>query len=131
MRALELAIDRGRRARLHRLSITRFGGQRLVACVEERVELGTRSPLKLDLYRHAVEKHVAPACATRLGELTVPHCRPLPATRLPSQGLLDGEALPRGAVGHLSVGGGGAACRSTLFVTPRRLSSIVTGRRKR
>ena len=41
--------------------------------VEERVAAGTRSPSTLDLYRHAVEKHIGPGLGgLRLGELTVP-----------------------------------------------------------
>lgn len=36
-----------------------------LASIEERVERGTRSPSTLDLYRHAVERHVVP----QLGEL--------------------------------------------------------------
>lgn len=36
-----------------------------LASIEERVERGTRSPTTLDLYRHAVERHVVP----QLGEL--------------------------------------------------------------
>lgn len=41
--------------------------------LEERVERGTRSASTLDLYRHAVEKHVRPGLGDlRLGELTVP-----------------------------------------------------------
>lgn len=36
-----------------------------LALIEERVERGTRSPSTLDLYRHAVERHVVP----QLGEL--------------------------------------------------------------
>lgn len=41
--------------------------------VEERVERGTRSHSTLDLYRHAVERHVGPGLGDlRLGELTVP-----------------------------------------------------------
>ena len=41
--------------------------------VEERVSAGTRSASTLDLYRHAVDKHVDPGLGgLRLGELTVP-----------------------------------------------------------
>ncbi|GAA4411238.1 site-specific integrase [Fodinibacter luteus] len=73
MRALELAVTVGDEPGFSASAKLGDAATAWLVVVEERVERGTRSHTTLDLYRHAVEKHVGPGLGDlRLGELTVP-----------------------------------------------------------
>ncbi len=69
------------------------------------MERGTRSPTTLDLYRHAVERHVdpEPRGASAVGDHDSP-ARPVPAGHPANEGLLDREALPHDPVRDLRLG---------------------------
>ena len=73
MKALELAMTVGDEPVFIASSSLSKAADDWLQVLEERVERGTRSASTLDLYRHAVEKHVRPGLGDlRLGELTVP-----------------------------------------------------------
>ncbi|MGL5829003.1 MAG: hypothetical protein ACRC0L_05475 [Angustibacter sp.] len=73
MTALELALVVGDEPVLAGSSRLADAADAWLAVVEERVQRGTRSTTTLDLYRHAVDKHVAPGLGQlRFRELTVP-----------------------------------------------------------
>lgn len=73
MTALQLALIVGDEPGFTASSSLAKAADAWLEVLEERVELGTRSATTLDLYRHAVHKHIGPGIGElRLGELTVP-----------------------------------------------------------
>lgn len=73
MTALQLALTVGDEPGFTASSSLAKAADAWLEVLEERVERGTRSATTLDLYRHAVQKHVSPGIGElRLGELTVP-----------------------------------------------------------
>lgn len=73
MKALEVALTVGEEPGFSASSALAKAADAWLQVFEERVERGTRSATTLDLYRHAVEKHIRPGIGDlRLGELTVP-----------------------------------------------------------
>lgn len=73
MTALQLALTVGDEPGFTASSSLSTAADAWLEVLEERVERGTRSATTLDLYRHAVQKHIRPGIGElRLGELTVP-----------------------------------------------------------
>ncbi|PKW26675.1 site-specific integrase [Phycicoccus duodecadis] len=73
MTALQLALTVGDEPGFTASSSLAKAADAWLEVLEERVERGTRSATTLDLYRHAVQKHIRPGIGElRLGELTVP-----------------------------------------------------------
>ncbi len=73
MTALQLALTVGDEPGFTASSSLAMAADAWLEVLEERVERGTRSATTLDLYRHAVQKHIRPGIGElRLGELTVP-----------------------------------------------------------
>lgn len=73
MRALEMVLTVGDDPDFRGTSRLSDAADAWLIVMEERVRRGSRSPTTLDLYRHAVARHVVPGIGDlRLGELTVP-----------------------------------------------------------
>ena len=78
------------------------GANGWLAMYEGLVQRGNRSPSTLDLYRHAVERHVVPGVgALRLGEVTTARMDRFLSVGPRHQRLRHGEALPDSALGRL------------------------------